>query len=168
MASAFTDDPTIPNSEELWRRIPPWHLVPDPDAGGIRISTQAFEDDAEDDHPLSVMLGSVMLAAGGWQAALAGHDDFGLVLLLTGEVRKLGQIVARDPVDGQAHALVVGKKTKGVRKALVGKAAWLIPPPGRIILGLDRIPATWTAGLTVLDAWKLLLPRLPSPPNPRP
>jgi hypothetical protein len=52
----YSDDPSIPDDAELWRRIPPWHFVDDENLRQIRPSSAAFEDDP-DGSPMSVILG---------------------------------------------------------------------------------------------------------------
>lgn len=41
----YRDDPTISDDADLWRRIPPWHIVSDENIGVMRPSSAAFEDD---------------------------------------------------------------------------------------------------------------------------
>lgn len=167
MADSDTDDPTISDDELLWRRIPKDHLVPDVNVGGIRISSAAFANDS-DGEPMSVMLASMMLTAGGGgtQKALTGHATFGLASIHAGVVRSRSQIIVRVPLEDEpAHAVVVGTKSKSTKKALAAAAQWVVPPPGHVILGLDRLPPAMVAGVTEQTAWKLLVPRITEPPS---
>ena len=59
----YEDDESILDDADLWRRIPPWHIVNDNNRGGKRISKAAFEDHP-DGSPMSVVLGQEVLAAG--------------------------------------------------------------------------------------------------------
>ena len=54
-ADTLRDDPTIPDLAELWRRIPPWHLVKDDNLGRVRPSSAAF-DNHPNGSPMSVLL----------------------------------------------------------------------------------------------------------------
>jgi hypothetical protein len=127
----FQDDPTIPGTWTVWRRISPEQVTKDAD-GSERPSSGAF-DDSSDGHPMSVVLAEECKDP---NRALAGNEGFRLVALSVKELRDLGMSIARDPIpDGeQAHAVVVGKKTQGTKKAMKKKANWVtIPaetPPG--------------------------------------
>ena len=91
------DDSSILDDTELWRRIPPWHVVEDKNHGGKRISKAAFEDHP-DGSPMSVVLGDEVLAAGrDAQSVIAGHDDFCLASVTAGLARSLGQGIIRKP-----------------------------------------------------------------------
>ena len=70
----YSDDPTILDDAELWRRMPPWHFVDDRNLGQIRPSSAAIEDDPNGG-PMSVILGR---EAGDPQHALADHQGFAL------------------------------------------------------------------------------------------
>ncbi len=53
---AYADDPKIIDAESLLRRIPPWHYVKNVRQDGSEeriVSSAAFEDDEEDDSPMS-------------------------------------------------------------------------------------------------------------------
>lgn len=128
-ALPYEDDRSIADDSELWRRIPPWHLVEDKNRGGKRISKAAFEDHP-DGSPMSVVLGAEVLATGrDPQSVIAGHDDFCLAAVTAGLARSLNQGIIRKPlVDEPAHAEVFGKKTDGVRKRFARAAVWVIQP----------------------------------------
>jgi len=51
----YSDDPTIPDDAERWRRIPPWHFFHDENLRQIRPSSAAFEDHPNGS-PMSVLL----------------------------------------------------------------------------------------------------------------
>ena len=110
---AFTDDASIPNDEELLRRVPPWCIVADQNRAGQKRASSAAFDDPE----LSVDLASVRRARGEpLTATLAGHEGFGLVFITAGVARAKQQTVSRDPLlDNPAHGIVAGKKTGSVR-----------------------------------------------------
>jgi hypothetical protein len=121
----YTDDPTIPDDAELWRRIPPWHFVDDGNLGQIRPSSAAFEDDPSGS-PMSVILGG---ESGDLQRALAGHEGFALASITAALARGLGLGVARDPrPDEPAHAVVFGRKNKRISRRLAMGSRWIIPP----------------------------------------
>jgi hypothetical protein len=119
------DDPTIPDHEELWRRIPPDRIVEDANRGGRRPSSGAFTDD-RDGSPMSVVIGS---AAAGAETVLAGHPGYALAAITAGLARECGQMIMRDPTSDQpAHALVIGHKTEGIRRRLARESRWIIEP----------------------------------------
>lgn len=59
----YSDDPTIPNDAELWRRIHPVHIYYDKNKGRWRPSTAAFENHPNGS-PMSVLLGEMVLGSG--------------------------------------------------------------------------------------------------------
>jgi hypothetical protein len=152
------DDPSILDQHELWRRIPPYHLVADKNEGRVRISSAAFEDDYDGD-PMSTVLGSELLAAGrAPESALPpDHDDFALASITAELARRKGQAIARTPqADEPLHASVIGNKTSSVQKAFYRAARWVIRPPGYCILACNKLPPEWAAGLEPGNAYVLL------------
>ena len=127
--SEYKDDPTIANPDELWRRIPPQWFVPDQNLGGMRPTSQAFQDHPNGT-PMSVLLAVDLLASGGnSDTALSGHAGFALASVTAGLCRECSQKVARDPTPKEpAHGVVVGNKTNSVRKRLAREARWVVPP----------------------------------------
>jgi len=126
----YDDDPTIEDSEEVWRRIPEWHCVPDENRGGLRPSSAAFKNDP-DESPMSVFLETVMKESGRPpEEALQGHENFALCSLSVGILRELKQSVVRDPLPEEpAHGLVAGDKPRSVSRKMQNASRWLIPPP---------------------------------------
>jgi hypothetical protein len=123
------DDPTIEDDAPLWRRVPPHHFVLDEQSGSVRPSSAAFEDHP-DGSPMSVLLGA---ESAGPDSVLAGHPDFALASITAGLARECGQLVVRDPLPMEpAHALVIGRKTKGVRKRMAVAASWVVAPPDAV------------------------------------
>ncbi len=127
--SGYSDDPTIANEAELWRRIPPWHFIPDLNTSRIRPSTAAFKDH-QNGSPMSVLLADVLIGSGGGPLdVLANYDGFALASITAGLARDCGQGVARRPLLHEpAHAEVFGKKTRGVRKRFVDRSYWVVAP----------------------------------------
>lgn len=126
----YRDDAAILDDDVLWRRIPPWHVVPDENLGIMRPSSAAFEDDSDGD-PMSVFLAEIVKNSGrGAESILVGHTDYALSGLTAGLARRLGQGIASDPtVHEPAHAVVFGKKTKSISRALAKQSKWVVPPP---------------------------------------
>lgn len=124
--NAYSDDPSIPDDAELWRRIPPWHFVDDENLGQIRPSSAAFEDHP-DGSPMSVILGG---EGRDLQEALVGHQGFALASITAALARELGLGVARDPrPDEPAHAVVFGRKNKRISRRLAKGSSWVVLPP---------------------------------------
>lgn len=128
-AMPLEDDKSISDDSQLWRRIPPWHIVDDKNLGRKRISKAAFEDHPGGS-PMSVCLGNEVLAAGREPGSvIAGHEEFCLASISAGITRSLKQGIVRKPLDEEpAHAEVFGKKTDGVRKGFANAAVWVIGP----------------------------------------
>lgn len=123
---AHSDDPTISDEAELWRRIPPWHFVRDENTQRVRPSSAAF-DDHPDGSPMSVLIAE---EAGAPNPVLANYEGFALASITAGLARMCKQGVARDPTPNEpAHALLFGKKSNSVRKQLAKQSHWVIAPP---------------------------------------
>lgn len=59
--------------------------------------------------------------------------EYALVKFPAGSAREQGQIIAKQPLEGEiAHGVVVGKKTKGVKNALVASSEWVFGPPEEV------------------------------------
>ena len=112
MPDVVEDDPLIPDTARLWRRIAPWQWVSDDAAaGGFRPSSSIF-----DDPELSV----VLVDECSLEILLAGHEGFGVAEFTAGEVRERGWGLVRAPDDKlPGHCHVLGKK----RRTLNGKFA---------------------------------------------
>jgi len=125
---AYRDDPSIKNEADLWRRIPPWHFVPDENRGGVRPSSAAFENDP-DGNPMSVFVAELVRVAGKDEKdVLTGLKDFALASVTAGFAREQSQSVALEPADFPGHAVVFGKKPKSVSRAFAKSAKWVVAP----------------------------------------
>ena len=124
----YTDDPTIPDDADLWRRIHPKQVTIDKNSKRRRPSSAAFKDPK-----MSVALAHIVIESGDTaETCLPDYKDFGLASITAGLARSSepAQIVCRDPTpDQQAHALVVGRKTDSVRRRFAVNAQWVIEPP---------------------------------------
>jgi hypothetical protein len=121
----FEDDPSIPGSEKLFRRIPRTWVDYD-DSGDPTISSAAFKQEE-----LSVNLESVMARDGRHQAdAIRNYPGYGLAAITAAHARSQNQRVARDPQPEEpAHGIVYGqKKCGGIASALRDGALWVIAP----------------------------------------
>ncbi len=125
----LTDDATVSEDAELWRRIPPVWAVRDENAGGVRVSSAAF-DNSRDGSPTSVLFAAIVLEGGRRDMdVLARFDGYALVSLTAGQARQCNQGVARDPLpDEPAHAYVFGPKSKQNKRCLARHAVWVIYP----------------------------------------
>ena len=127
----FVDDLTITNDDQLLRRISPQWFVPDYNEGRWRPSSASFED-SPDNTPMSVHLVSVLEAAGIPSASvLHGHEGYGLVQFAASMARQLAQLLVRDPQPNEpAHVLVVGNKSRSIRRQFAMSAVWVVEPMG--------------------------------------
>jgi hypothetical protein len=128
--SPYTDDRSIADVAQLWRRIPPRLFIFDHNLNCYRPSSAAF-DDHPNGSPMSVVLGDDILAAGRIpESALAGCVGFALATFSAGLARSKGQGVVRAPLPEEpSHAEVFGRKTDSVRRTLAKGSRWVIAPP---------------------------------------
>lgn len=122
------DDPTILDTDRLFRRISPNQIVAD-ENGAPRPSTAAFKDPE-----LSVNIESLMIALGRVPPdLLTKYPGFSLASIQAGDVRslELGYPIVKDtePPNDPDHGLVLGKKGKGFFKPIARQSRWVIPPP---------------------------------------
>ncbi len=126
------DDPTIADDDNLWRRVPIGsnHILFDENLGRYRPTSAAF-DDSPDGSSMSILIEQIVLQSGRTaQSTMVGHDSYALASITARLARTQNQAIVRDPQpDEEAHGLVCGKKTKGVKSKLAKGAAWVIPPP---------------------------------------
>lgn len=128
-SSGYSDDVSISNDTQLWRRVAPQHIVPDENTGRRRPSSAAFGDHPNGS-PMSVMIGDTVMQSGrGPNDVLVGYPGYGLASFTAGLARTCGQGVARDPTPNEpAHAVVFGEKPRPVRKRLAQGCEWVILP----------------------------------------
>jgi hypothetical protein len=124
----LADDATVPDDAELWRRVPPGpeYVVFDQTLGRHRPSSGAFDNDTDTEEM------SVFLAAEAADPAvvLEGHSGYAVAALIAGLLRAEGQVIVRDPTPQgpRGHALVIGRKSHGLRVRLARAARWVVPP----------------------------------------
>lgn len=124
------DDPSIEDTETLWRNVLPWYVVRDETDGDWRVSSAAFSNDKDGD-PMSVTL-ATRAAEIGWtpERQIDGLSGFSLAGISAGLARSCDQGVARTPRPNEpAHGVVFGQKTRSVRKRLVKGAKWILLCP---------------------------------------
>jgi hypothetical protein len=115
------DDPTIADSEILWRRILPNWLHHDAD-GTIRPSKVAFTDRHTGE--VSVHLASIMLDH---NLALEGRPDDSLAAIFAGHPRSLGFAIVRDPKpDDPSHTLICPSPTESKARQIAKQATWVV------------------------------------------
>ena len=118
------DDPSIPDSETLWRRVPVSWIVPDQRNGGTRLSSQAFEG-SSDGSGCSVLLSSQAKL----EDVFARHPGMGIAALQALYPRQIGLGVRRVPIpDEPAHAQIEGNFTHSTKKRLAAAATILVSP----------------------------------------
>lgn len=123
------DDSSIQNTDHVWRRIPPYHLVFDDNHNKFRPSSAAFEDHPNGS-PMSAQLASVLKTMGiSPEAALKNYPKFGLVSLSVKLLRDTGQSIAFQPRQDQpGHVEVSGNKTKSIRRRWAKECQLLVVP----------------------------------------
>jgi hypothetical protein len=124
------DDPSVADETHLYHRIPPSRdqIVPDENRGCLRLSSGAFVGKTE----MSVVLDDTLRADGRDPSdALANYPGQYLVRFTAAFVRSRNQVVVRSPrADEPAHGDVIGKKTRGVARALAETSCWIVAPEG--------------------------------------
>ncbi len=121
----YEDDQDIHNDIDLWRRVDPLYFVEDHNLGGIRPSSQAFQD-SSDGTPMSIDISTIAKDA---SRTIQNYEGYAVAAITAGLARDCGQGIAPDPrPDNPAHGYVFGKKTGGVRKKLAKNARWVIRP----------------------------------------
>jgi len=135
--SDIVDDEDIANNVMLWRRIPPDQLTNDSD-GNPRPSSKAFQDSNPEYHnKVMKPLGynhppgmSVDIAEETTIEAIENVSPNDLIVEFTaGFARGLDQKIIRAPIPGNdAHAEVMGKKTKSKKKAFAKSCIWVKGP----------------------------------------
>jgi len=131
-----TDDPSIHNACEFFRRIHPDQYPYDENRGRRRISSAAFKA-----YEASGDLGSVIAGLGLAPVAhcLGDYPDHGLASIRAGGARSYDQAIVRAPIEADAtkgirenpaHALMVGeKRRKKICKKLAEAATLVQAPP---------------------------------------
>lgn len=122
VTAPYTDDPTILNSDKLWRRLRPdkFGFIFDSNIGRYRPSSAAFKDPSD---RLSVNLQRLTTV----EATLLGHPGFGIAEFTAGLPRSQKHIVVRAPEpDNEAHTLVCGRITRGQRNELALASAIIV------------------------------------------
>lgn len=125
--SEYSDDLTILNEDNLWRRIHPKWWNYDENLGKVRLTSEAFQD-PKHGSPMSVLLAKEQSNPQAYLEKFKGID-YTLASITAGLAREYCQGVAREPkLDEPAHAVVFGKKTRRIRRRFAAEAEWVIPP----------------------------------------
>jgi hypothetical protein len=124
---AVADDPSIPDDLKLYRRINPTvHMVRDHNLECERISSGAFKPEE-----MSVILDDTLRDSGREPKDVITPAEPHLVTFTAGQVRGVSETLGavRTPRPEEcAHADIVGKKTKPIKRELVRLAKWESPP----------------------------------------
>lgn len=121
---------TVPSATRLYRRVLPRAgdgYVLDENRDCLRLSSAVFSGER-----MSVLLGDTLDDEGRepLQTLVEYPDNF-LVAITAAAAREQEQEVERTPLDEEpAHGEVVGKKTKGRKRALAAAAVWIKAPEG--------------------------------------
>jgi hypothetical protein len=119
------DDPTILDSDRLFRRVKPNQLVRLPD-GSFRPSSDVFKN-----LQMSVNIESLMVGRSP-EDTLKGYEDCSLTSVTAGAVRQRGPQfpIVKDnaPPNDPAHGLVLGKKPDSFGSAMARVHQWVVAP----------------------------------------
>jgi len=129
---AQTDDASVEDGDELWRRIHPTQVLYDKNLGKWRPTSNAFRDSSSG-HSLSVYLARLVLSSGRTaESIIESWPQYSLASLTAGVVRADGLAVRLelDPAhpEEEAHAVIVGKKSRPVSQRLAAASTWVVPP----------------------------------------
>ena len=120
------DDPSIPNTDRLFRRVPANQLVTEDD-GTVRPSSAVFK------HPeMSVNIESLMAQQGRPpEDTLTNYPGDFLTSILASDVRAFGHPIVKDnePPHDPAHGLVLGKKKDSFANKMRRVHRWIVAPP---------------------------------------
>jgi hypothetical protein len=122
------DDLSIPDTDRLFRRVPPNQLEPLED-GSFRPTSAVFKHTE-----LSVNIECLMVEQGRPpEDTLTGYPGHYLTSIIAGDVRAKGHPIVKDtePPNDPAHGLVLGKKKGSFANAMLASHRWIIPPPSR-------------------------------------
>lgn len=132
------DDKSISNEEIIWRRVPSTQLVND-EMRGIRPTSQAFQDSTADHHrsvmgPLGFThepgMSCDIASETTTHSMLENYPGQGIVRFSAQYAREQhNQKLLRVPLsDDLAHIEVIGKKTKGIKRAFARDCEWEVEP----------------------------------------
>ena len=129
MATPRRDDESIPDAEDLYRRLAKDWIVPDRVMGGVRVSSGAFKDPNSE---ISVHLSSMITPDD--SLAYGGAGIVALAAVTAGDARSLAQAVVRDaqPED-PAHALICGQQSQSFRHQLAALVRWIRKPDADVV-----------------------------------
>lgn len=108
----------IPDQDRLFRRIPPWHYIPEED----RMSSAAFGE-RKNEFSISVNWEKYITP----EKAVRKYPTFHLAALVAKIPRQVGQEVKHTPSRlVRSYSSIIGKKTKLVRRFLARNSVFLI------------------------------------------
>ena len=129
MPTPRPDDKSIPDAEDLYRRLAKDWIVRDTIMGGVRVSSGAFRDPNSE---ISVHLSSMITPDD--SLAYGGAGIVALAAVTAGDARGLGQAVVRDAQPNDpAHALICGLQSKSVQRKLASLVRWIRQPNGDVV-----------------------------------
>lgn len=120
------DDPSIPNTDRLFRRVAVNQLVPCED-GSHRPSSSVFKH-----KEMSVNIESLMIEQGrSPEDTVSNYPGEFLTSISAMDVRQHKHPIVKDtdPPSDPAHGLVLGKKKDSFANAMIRAHKWIIAPP---------------------------------------
>jgi hypothetical protein len=122
------DDPSIPDTDRLFRRVPPNQLEP-LDDGSWRPNSSVFKHTR-----MSVNIESLMVEQGRPpEDTLTDYPGHFLTSIVARDVRARGHPIVKstEPPNDPAHGLVLGKKKGSFANAMLASHRWVVAPPRR-------------------------------------
>lgn len=119
----YTDDPSVGDDEEIWRRIPVDMVIQDSATNELRPQSGMFGD-SRDGSPMSAHRAQCYGSPG--EANTGGYLLVGLTVRCLRTLR-LG-VATRPTTADPGHVWIVGNKTASIKKKLAKHAYWVIPP----------------------------------------
>ncbi|WLQ12098.1 hypothetical protein O5O45_20445 [Hahella aquimaris] len=132
------DDPSILNEENLLRRVPSWPIMFkfDHNRNTHRLTSAIFSDSETNDVEISTTHKEKLLDSNKQLQDALGEtrkkEGWGLVAINCGDLRNQisppQKLVADPTEDDPFHTLIVGKKSKSVKRKMVDMVTTLIAP----------------------------------------
>lgn len=118
--------------EVIYRRVSSHQTETDHSTGELRPTSANFSDSTRPDPSSMSCVANSLLNGRDPESLVPGVGGDLLVAWTVAQLEILGLQVIEDPTDDEpAHVLVVGAKTRSVRRALATSSKWVVVPTAR-------------------------------------